>query len=209
VLAAECISRATHGWIDQRYAVRRNDLVRDMSTRRATPELDALLAIFYSDPSTLANFDELQETELPEYAKKLLAHDQHMTVTVEEYHHSPVFVEVIEIHTTPTHYSRKILLRRQSDRSPVLFGLVRLSLVALDPQVRSEIESQQTPLGHILIKHNVLRTVRLLSLWQVTPATELCQHLSLPLSQVCYGRTALIYCDGVPAVELLEIVTPG
>jgi hypothetical protein len=26
--------------------------------------------------------------------------------------------------------------------------------------------------------------------------------------QTVYGRTALIYCNGEPAIELLEIVTP-
>jgi chorismate-pyruvate lyase len=180
-----------------------------MNTRRATPELDALLALFYSESETLAGFDEVTESELPEYAKKLLAHDQHMTVTVEDFHGCSVSVEVIQTHITPTHYSRKIVLRRQTDRAVVLFGLVRLSLAVLDPEVRAEIESQQTPLGHILIKHNVLRTVRLLSLWKVTPAAELNDFFGFDSTRICYGRTALIYCDGVPAVELLEIVAPA
>jgi len=34
---------------------------------------------------------------------------------------------------------------------------------------------------------------------------ELPQHAP---GQTTYGRTALIYCNGEPAVELLEIVTP-
>ena len=50
--------------------------------------------------------------------------------------------------------------------------------------------------------------VRLLSLWRILPAEELCRMFSLDQSQVCFGRTALIYCDAVPAVELLEIVRP-
>jgi hypothetical protein len=28
------------------------------------------------------------------------------------------------------------------------------------------------------------------------------------VGDVMYGRTALIYCDGAPAIELLEIVAP-
>jgi hypothetical protein len=59
-----------------------------------------------------------------------------------------------------------------------------------------------------LIKHNVLRTVRLLSLWSVSPSTELSGYFGLSEPRDCFGRTALIYCDGVPAVELLEIVAP-
>jgi hypothetical protein len=31
----------------------------------------------------------------------------------------------------------------------------------------------------------------------------------MPPEQATYGRTAFIYCDGYPAVELLEIVSPA
>jgi hypothetical protein len=90
----------------------------------------------------------------------------------------------------------------------VLFGIVRLAVALLDPDVRQEIESQRTPLGRVLIEHNVMRNVRLLSLWQIEPGEDLCGLFQIAQSQVCYGRTALIYCDGVPAVELLEILPP-
>ncbi len=179
-----------------------------MTLRRATPELDALVDLFYVERAALGVFREVSEAELSAEARRLLAHDQHMTVTVEDFHHCPVSVEVLQTHVTPTHYSRKILLRRQSDQEVVLFGLVRLSLGVLDPEVRAEIESQRTPLGRILIMHNVLRTVRRLSLWRVTPSVELGGFFGLRVPQDCFGRTALIYCDGVPAVELLEIVAP-
>jgi hypothetical protein len=33
--------------------------------------------------------------------------------------------------------------------------------------------------------------------------------LGIATSSTIYGRTALIYCDGEPAVELLEIVAPS
>lgn len=179
-----------------------------MTARRATPELDALLDLFYENRAELGVFREVSEVELPPEARRLLAHDQHMTVTVEDFHNSSVSVEVLQTYVTATHYSRKIRLRRLSDSGVVLFGLVRLNVAVLSPEVRAEIESQSAPLGHILIKHNILRTVRLLSLWQVTPAAELCLLMGLRNPQDCFGRTALIYCDGVPAVELLEIVAP-
>lgn len=178
-----------------------------MIDRRATPELDALLSLFYADNGSLGSFQEVAEDDLPETAQRLLAHDQHMTVTVEEFHRCPVSVEVIETKSSASHYSRKIILRREPDRHVVLFGIVRLNLGLLSPEVRAEIESQRTPLGHVLIRHNVLRTVRLLSLWRVSPSAELSGYFGRSEPRDCYGRTALIYCDGVPAVELLEIVT--
>ena len=74
--------------------------------------------------------------------------------------------------------------------------------------MRAEIESQNTPLGRILIEHNVMRQVQLISLWKVAPGEELRKLFGLADADVTYGRTALIYCNGVPAVELLEIVAP-
>jgi hypothetical protein len=45
-------------------------------------------------------------------------------------------------------------------------------------------------------------------LWRIEPALELQQRLALTTSTTVYGRTALISCDGAPAIELLELVAP-
>jgi chorismate-pyruvate lyase len=177
-------------------------------SRRATPELTALAEIFYSSLDELGEFAEVSEAELPETPRQLLWHDAHMTVTVEAHHNSTVDVRVLDTHFTPTHYSRRILLRRQSDGRVVQFGIVRLNSTFLGDDVRTEIESEQTPLGRILIEHDVLRHVRPLSLWRIEPGSDLVEAFGLDTPQTCYGRTALIYCNGLPAVELLEIVTP-
>jgi chorismate-pyruvate lyase len=131
-----------------------------------------------------------------------------MTVTVERYHNCPVDVEVLATQLTDQHYARKILLRRQSDRAVVQFGIVRLDFAFVSEEIRRQIESQEIPLGRILINHNVLRDVHLLQLWKVTPGVDLQRLFGLPTPVPSYGRTAVIDCDGQPAIELLEIVTP-
>lgn len=167
-----------------------------------------MIDLFYDSPAELGEFDEVAAADLPEPFRGLLDHDEHMTVTVEAFHRGPVDVRVLAVHSTDMHYARKILLTRQSDGHVVLFGLVRLNVNFLGPEVRREIECQRVPLGRILVEHNVLRDVRLLSLWRIRPGDELRQHFGLSQPDLCYGRTALIYCNNVPAVELLEIVTP-
>jgi len=177
-------------------------------SRKATPELKALGGLFYESLSELGEFTEVDPGEMPETARKLLWHDEHMTETVESFHGCSVDVSVLATHNTPTHYSRRILLTRQSDGQVVQFGIVRLNVDSLEKVVRDEIERQETPLGRILIRHNVLREVRPLSLWSVAPGPDLCKLFGLGKTEMCFGRTALIYCNGLPAVELLEIVTP-
>lgn len=169
-------------------------------------ELDELLALFYDNPQRLGKFTAKSPADCPQVYQDMLAHTAHMTVTVEQRHGCEVDVEVLESDLTPTHYLRKILLRRKSDRRVVQFGIVRLALAALQPKVRDEIMAQQTPLGRVLIKHNVLREVALHGLWEVVCGPDMAAALETDPGKVTYGRTALIYCDGEPAVELLEVV---
>ncbi|MEX0585965.1 MAG: hypothetical protein WD176_04940 [Pirellulales bacterium] len=168
------------------------------------PDLSELVALFYESRERLARFEAVEE--LPADYARLLDHDQHMTVTVEQYHGGPVNLRVLEERARPPHYARKILLERRSDGRVVQFGIMRIDLAQLPPTVRQEIEARGEPLGRILIRHNVWREVQLDALWQVTPGIELTEIFGD--DRPTYGRTALIYCNGAPAVELLEIVAP-
>lgn len=172
----------------------------------ATPDLQTLVDLFYDDPAKLGKFQEVNSYVVPDDFRTLLDHHKHMTVTVEQFHQSLVDVDVVDVHESKTHYARRILLRRKSDRAVVQFGIVRLNLSFLDDEVQAEIREQKTPLGRVLIEHNVLRNVKLLSLWHIEPGPDLKQFFEREELKECYGRTALIYCNGVPAVELLEIV---
>jgi chorismate-pyruvate lyase len=173
-----------------------------------TVELDELISLFYENQEELGQFSERSAEQCAEAYREMLAHQAHMTVTVERRHGCEVDVEVLESRSTDTHYLRKILLRRKSDRRVVQFGIVRLSLAALQPQVRDEIMAQQIPLGRVLINHNVMRHVQLNALWEISCGTELSQLFGVEDGHITYGRTALIYCDGEPAVALLEVVAP-
>ena len=87
-------------------------------TRKA-PVLDALVDLFYESMSELGEFVEIPRGAAPAPYDELLAHDKHMTVTVERFHDSKVDVDVLQVHNSRTHYSRKILLTRQSDGAVV------------------------------------------------------------------------------------------
>ena len=172
----------------------------------ADVELNTLIGLFYDDAEQLGKFSQVSVEEVPSPSRELLAHEKHMTVTVERFHDGPVNVQVLQSRKDGERYSRKILLSRKSDGGVVQFGIVRLDLSVLPTQVREEIEAQQTPLGRILINHDVLREVRLLSLCRIEAGAELAQYFDIPTGDTVYGRTALIYCDGTPAIELLEVV---
>jgi hypothetical protein len=176
--------------------------------RRIIPDLDMLVGLFYEAPRRLARFVEVAADEMPDGYRKLLAHDEHMTVAVEAHYRAPVDVRVLDRFATDTHYARKILLTRQGDGRVVQFGIMRVNFAYLEPAVQDEIRSESTPLGRILIRNAVLRRVRLSALWRVAPSDDLQRWFAVDEDAITYGRTALIECNGEPAVQLLEIVAP-
>ena len=177
-------------------------------TPSVRPDLPTLAGLFYTYPTDIGEFHEVTANELPPVYRQLLAHEGHMTETVEAFYGCPVDVEVIAKHITATHYARKILLRKQTDRRVVQFGIARLNFAYLSDIVREEIVSERIPLGRVLINHDVLREVQLFALWRLVPGPDLRALFGLDKPVEVYGRTALIYCNGEPGVELLEIVAP-
>lgn len=173
----------------------------------STPDLQTLLGLFYPDSDQLGKFQEVSSDQLPAAYSRLLDHNEHMTVTVEAFHESLVDVQVLDARLDKNHYARQILLACQSNGKVVQFGIVRLCFDFLDADIQAEIESQQVPLGRILIEHDVLRQVQLATLWKIETGAHLSALFQVPQGTETFGRTALIYCNGEPAVELLEIMT--
>ncbi|RIK78261.1 MAG: hypothetical protein DCC67_11770 [Planctomycetota bacterium] len=150
-------------------------------------------------------------SELPADYQTLLAHDDHMTVAVEAFFGSLVDVRVLEERREDLLYRRTSLLVCQSNGQIVQFGCICLDMAMVSDAVRREIESRQTPLGRVLIRHNVLRRVELRRLWRITPGPVLCEHLRIETPAAgqppfIYGRTARIVVENCPAARLLEIV---
>jgi chorismate-pyruvate lyase len=171
-------------------------------------ELSALVSLFYNDPAALGEMTPIAASEMPEAYRQMLAHQEHMTVAMEARHESIVDVDILETTVAGNTYSRKILLRRQRDRAVVQFGILRVNLSLLSEAVRKEIEQQMRPLGRILVRHNVMRSVHLDQLWRVVPGDDLRNIFECKASDVTYGRTAAIDLSGHRAVDVLEIVVP-
>lgn len=170
--------------------------------------LASLLAIFYPDPSDLATFAKQSASQVPASYQKLLNHSSHMTVTVEEFYSDRVDVQVLRSLTNAEHYCREILLSTQRDSKVVQYGIVKLKLDLISEPARGEILAESKPLGRVLIEREILREVELFDLFQVACGSKLAQFFRVPERTQTYGRTAIIHCNGEPAIELLEIVAP-
>lgn len=167
-----------------------------------------LLAEFFPRPDDLARLEEVPRDQVPEPYSTLLVHQNHMTVSMENFHHGPVGVEVLGLHDHGSIYCRQIILRTHRESAVVQFGIVRLHADRIDPRIVARIRAAEEPLGRILIQENVLRSVVLERLWRVTPEPPLTAIFGSRGKQVTYGRTARISVEEQPAVELLEISAP-
>jgi len=170
-----------------------------------TPDLFSLFAQFPL-VGDLPEHELVSADAMPEPFRTLLAHEHHMTITVEAYHGDLVDVRVLARHRDESSYSRKIVLTLQKTGRVVLFGIIRINLDYCAPAVREAILSEQTPLGRILIEHNVLRRIEPTAYFKVEPNPEQLAWFGLDEPRAMYGRLGFIHCDEQPAVELLEVV---
>lgn len=171
-------------------------------------ELRALTELFPEGPPLFERVEHVPSAATPEPYKTMLVHDHHMTIAMEEYHHTTVDVRVLAAREAGDLYVRKIALYKHGTEIPVQFGIVRFHFQYVTPEVRREIVAGQTPLGRVLILHNVLRHIDLGAILQFTAGPGLAEILKMPVGGVTYGRLATIFCNHQPAVDLLEISSP-
>jgi chorismate-pyruvate lyase len=166
-----------------------------------------LVSLFHPDAAAFGDLRLVAAKQVPEAARRLLDHRSHMTVAMERLH-GPVRLEVVDCgEDSAGRYAREILLVR-ADGRVVQHGIVRIDLRRLVAETAAAIRAAAIPLGRILIEAGLLRDVHDVSLLQIDPGPHL-RRLFGTDAAPAYGRVATIDLDGVPTVELLEIVAPG
>jgi chorismate-pyruvate lyase len=183
-------------------------MTEQMAKRTGCVSASELIGIYYHPFNELGTHSQCRVEQVPTPYRGLLAHTNHMTVTVESFHSDSVDVEVLRSSCSAEQYCREILLRTHSAGLVVQYGIVRLSLKFLPEAPRAEILEQKKPLGRVLIEHDVLRKIELFELLKIECGAALAKFFSVPQGTITYGRTAILHCNNEPAIELLEIVRP-
>jgi chorismate-pyruvate lyase len=172
-------------------------------------EFQELIGLFPAPQPLVRNAWHVPHAETPEPYRRMLVHDHHMTVTMEQYHGCKVDVHVLNRKlVSEDYYLREIVLTKEGTDIPVQFGVVRFHFEYVSREVRTQIIEEQIPLGRVLITHNVLRHIDLKSIIAVEAGPGLAGILKMPEGATTFGRLATIYCNHQPAVDLLEIASP-
>ena len=152
--------------------------------------------------------ERVPHASVPEPYRRLLVHHQHMTGMMERFYQSSVDVRVLARRIDGSVYSPKIILATQDTGAVVQFAFMQLQLDAVSAAVRSEILSEQIPLGRVLLNHGLRCDIELTSVLKVTIGEALSKLLNVPAGVVTYGRVAQILSDGKPICAVIEVLTP-
>ena len=185
-------------------SVRDQNLVADLNTAQS---MLADLCRPFAPAGFTAECDVVSPDAIPVPADALLVHHNHMTVSLERHYGKPVEVNVLAEQLDGDVYTRKVSLTLAGTAQVVEWGIARLHLRHLPQQVRDEILAKQTPLGAILIKHDVHRRIKPRYFVRFPAQSRVIGLFAEGNASPVFGRLGTIFCNDEPAIELLEIVT--
>jgi hypothetical protein len=150
----------------------------------------------------------VQPNEIPHPADSLLVHHEHMTEVLRRHYGAPVTLHVLDEHLGANVYTRKVGLTPVGEADRVVeWGVARLNLQFMSDEARREILAKHSPLGEILIRHQVLRRIKPRWFMRFPARGPMLGFFGEQSDAPLYGRIGTIYCNEAPAIELLEIVT--
>ena len=175
--------------------------------------LEELLEFFPKYVLDAGDYEVVHADTIPSPYRRILDHEHHMTVTLEEHCGCLVHLKVVDVHRKADDYARQLTLTAGPDGPNVLAGIMRFNLSQVSDEIREEIVAAKTPLGRLLIEHGVLRRLQPSVFLKIKTTSPFGELLGLDDNETerwpeTYGRLALIFCNDQPAVELLEVVTP-
>lgn len=161
---------------------------------------------FFPDLAFVDSCVRLESDAIPQPARRLLVHRDHMTVVLREHAGTELDLSVLQQTHEADEYARKILLTtRTASPAVVEFGIVRMRLLDIPTAARGEIIDAREPLGDVLIRHNVMR--RISPRWYFRfPANTPISGLFGKIETPTYGRLGTIFCNEEPAIDVLEVV---
>jgi chorismate-pyruvate lyase len=169
--------------------------------------LDELCSGFSGYSTCAGQYDLVTPDQMPADYRALLVHQRHMTLVLQDHHGVKPNLFVMERRREGDFYGRKIFLTAGNTAPAIELGVVRMNLTYMQELVRREILAGQTPLGAILVQHKVLRRIEPRWFLRFAPGSAVLRWFGYQKEGPFFGRIGTIYCDGDPAIELLEIVT--
>jgi chorismate-pyruvate lyase len=133
-----------------------------------------------------------------------------MTPTLERFHASRIYLQVMHRERREDLYLREVVLRLEEDDTSVEFGANLVYLEHFPSEAQWLILQEKVPLGRILKDHGLAHATRPLGFFRVRSDNQINRALRLPAATMLYGRKARI-CDlqHRPLSEVVELLPPA
>lgn len=151
-------------------------------------------------------YEQIDADEVPAPYDRLLVHETLMVQAFRSYLGRDVTLHVQEAHVDDDCYRRKIWLTPKEEDRTIELGIARVHLRNLPPAAQQQILQRRLPLGAILLGNEVSRRVEPQSFFRLEAAWPGYTAFVAPAAGPAYGRTATIFCDDKPTIEVLEII---
>lgn len=147
---------------------------------------------------------------LPEPYRRLLAHENDMTPTLEAFHGQSLTLNVIYRRLSDDELLRQVVLVGEESGRKVEFGAIRIFLNRFGAEARRRIEECHLPLGSILAHFAIPHTDRPSAFFRVTADERICRALGTTGESALYGRCNTIYdAEMAPLACIVEILPPA
>jgi hypothetical protein len=157
----------------------------------------------------LPRIERIEGDEVPEPYRRLLVHKHDMTPTLEEFHGSQLFLNVLSRHHRGDFYFREVVLLTETTKRPVEFGAIKMNIGHLPCSARPRILEEHEPLGGVLREYHVPHSSRPKAFLRVEADDFIKSALHLDGTQVLYGRRNTLYdAQQRPFAEIVEILPP-
>ena len=151
----------------------------------------------------------LRAQHIPAPYKELLVHERNMTPTLEDFHHSRLHIERMNVLPGPGDTTREVILRTDTDHRPVEYGASRVFLSALTPRALDLINEGELPLGTVLNICDCRHTVEPSGFFKIKPTPFFRRIFGALPNVALYGRrNTLVALNGTPLAEVCEVLPP-
>jgi chorismate-pyruvate lyase len=178
------------------------------------PELSLLYPLneFYDQLGLpLPTVVRVEDRDIPEPYKSLLAHSRDMTPTLAEAYQRGIQLRVLKYRLRDDVFSREIILVTEGEEEPVVFGAIKIYLDRFPVEARRLVLEMKQPLGTILQTQGIAHTSRPEAYIRVTADATINSALGLTgSSQLLYGRRNVLWnAAQQPLAQVVEILPPS
>jgi chorismate-pyruvate lyase len=157
----------------------------------------------------LPPMERLAPEALPAVSRRLLAHNEDMTPTLERHYGDRLHLRVLSRTISPTIYLREVVLVLDQSGLPVEYGAICIYLGGFADPTRRLILEETLPFGRILEEERIAHLGWPQAFFQVQADTHMMRMLHFDKPQPLYGRRNVVL-DGQRRLlaEVIEILPP-